>query len=152
MQKYSFMGRKAMKDRDIPRYVKKKYGMNIDNLMEWESIYGKMEQILENAINREIISELYEIDKERYDETNEVKLLKDAISDIIGQISKVDFLIPDLMADCFMGLLYIDEECNVTPNPEMEQGWGPTDEEGKKKYKKKKDKKRKSRLEIVTIL
>lgn len=139
MQKYSFMGRKAMKNKDIPSYVKSQYAMNIDNLIEWESIYKKMEQILENTINKDDISELYEINKGQYDETDEIKLLKDTISDIITQISKVDFFIPDLTADYFMGLLYIDEECNVTFDPRMEWAWGPMDEEDKKKYKKKKD-------------
>lgn len=136
MNHYSFMERKAMKKRDMPVYIKKKYGMEIESLLDWDIFYEKTEQILENAINRKYINELYEIGQGKNEETKEIEFLRDVISDIIEQTGKVDFFIPDIRVDCYMGLLCIDKDLDVIPEPEMEQGWGPTDEDSKKKFQK----------------
>ena len=136
MHQYSFMGRNGMQGKNISGYVKKRYGMEIESLLEEDRLYKETVQILENAINRKYINQLYEIGKGQ-EETNEIKFVKDIISDIINQIGEFDFFIPDLSADCFMGLLYLDEDCNVGLSDEMVIGWGPADEEGRKKYCKK---------------
>lgn len=133
MYQYSFMGRKAMKKREIPEYIKKKYGMEIKSLLDADILYEKTVQILENAVNREYINKLYEIGKEECEEKKDIKDLKDIISDIIDQIGEVDFFIRDLRVDCYMGLLCTDRDWDVIPDPEMEKWWGPTDEEDKKK-------------------
>ncbi|MCI8615310.1 MAG: hypothetical protein HFJ01_09495 [Lachnospiraceae bacterium] len=136
MHRYSFMGRNAMQGKNISEYVKERYGMEIESLLEGDRLYKETAQILENAIDRKYINQLYEIGKGK-EETNEIKFVKDTISDIINQIGTFDFFIPDLSADCFMGLLYSDEDCYVRLNDEMEAGWGPTDKESREKYVKK---------------
>ena len=138
MQRYSFMEREAMKERDIPSFVKEKYGIKIDatSLYESDIIYKKAEQVLDKSLNRKYIDGLYKVGDEECEKSREIKHLRNVISDLIDKISEIDFFIPDIKADCLMGLLYSDEECDVWPDEKMEWGWGATDEEDRKRFRK----------------
>lgn len=138
MKQYSFMEREAIRKIDIPKHISKKYGIEINamSLEKNDFIYKKAEEVLEKALSRKYIDELYKIGSGNSEEIEEVKHLKDIISDIIEMISEMDFFIPDLKADCFMGLICSDEEYDVMPDDKMEQGWGPTNEADKKRFRK----------------
>ena len=136
MQEYSFMGREVMEGRNIPTFVKKKYSIEISTMSLYEDniIYQRAEQILDKALNREYIDDLYKIGDKECEKTKEIKYLRSLISNIIEKISKVDFFISDLRADCFMGLLCSDEKYNVKTDDKMKMIWETKDAKGAKKY------------------
>lgn len=136
MRQYGFMGRDVMKGKNIPMYVKKEYGIEINAMSLYKNniIYQRAEQILDKTLNREYIDELYKIGGKECEKTKEIKYLRSLISNIIEKISEVDFFIADLRVDCFMGLLCSDEKYNFKPDDKMKKIWETKDAKGAKKY------------------
>lgn len=120
---------------DIPTYVKRRYGIEINSKsLSEDMIYKQAQQELDKALNRKYIDELYKIGGNECEKTKEIQYLSCLISNIIERISKVDFFILDLWADCLMGLLYSDENCKVEMDDKMTQTWNAENVEGAKKY------------------
>ena len=135
MHRYSFMRQKVMEKIDIPTYVKRRYGIEINSKsLSEDMIYKQAQQELDKALNRKYIDELYKIGGNECEKTKEIQYLSCLISNIIERISKVDFFILDLWADCLMGLLYSDENCKVEMDDKMTQTWNAENVEGAKKY------------------
>lgn len=136
MHRYSFMGREVMEEIDISTYVKSKYGIEINTMSLYENniIYQRAQYILDKALNRKYIDELYKIGDKDDQNTKEVKYLRSLISSIIERISEVDFFAWDLRADCLIGLLCSDKKCNVELDDEMKHTWNAKNVKNAKKY------------------
>jgi hypothetical protein len=93
MHRYSFMRQKVMEKIDIPTYVKRRYGIEINSKsLSEDMIYKQAQQELDKALNRKYIDELYKIGGNECEKTKEIQYLSCLISNIIERISKVDFL------------------------------------------------------------
>lgn len=90
MHRYSFMRQKVMEKIDIPTYVKRRYGIEINSKsLSEDMIYKQAQQELDKALNRKYIDELYKIGGNECEKTKEIQYLSCLISNIIPESVKL---------------------------------------------------------------